>query len=116
MKCPNCGAESFLNGSLNENSQFMTWYSRVCENGHRFKTVEVHPPQLADAREMSCAIRSIHKRIERYKRNIAIAADTRPSRVVAEEHGITDTRVRQIRASLPSAAEGAFFGKIVSGI
>ena len=108
MKCSICGADSAVEAAQHDPRRHITDIARRCEAGHLFYTVEAHPTQLADSREMRCAVRTIERRVAQYARDSAIAADKRPASVVAAEHGITDTRVRQIRASLRRFAEGAW--------
>ena len=102
MKCPTCGADSDVTGVARNFKEHYITYHRVCDVGHRFQTVEVHPSQLADGREMTSAIRNIDKRIARYKRDVQIALDPRTSKEVAADYDLTDARVRQIRASFPN--------------
>ena len=116
MKCSICGADSDVAGVAHKSEHHAIEYSRVCERGHRFKSVEVYPTQLADAREMACAVRNIDRRIARFNRDLAIAMDTRPVKDVAADYGLTDARVRQIRASLPDRASQERFAKIASNL
>ena len=105
MKCPTCGAPSDVLGFYRLDDQHRVNYFRACERGHKFITAEVHPTQLADVREMSCAVRNIRRRISRWHRDEEICRDKRPSREVAEEYNLTDTRVRQIRAAMRELTE-----------
>ena len=114
MMCPICGSASEVRGHLPMPHEHRVLFNRVCDEGHKFMTVEVHVTQLADARELSCAVRNIQRRIARWHRDLLIAEDTRPSKVVAAEHGITDTRVRQIRASHRRLRGGSVMEKISS--
>lgn len=116
MNCPICGAPSDVLGFQRLEQEHRTDYARVCDRGHKFQTSEVHAPQLADRRELECAVRNITRRIARFKRDLAIAEDERPARVVAAEHGLTDTRVRQIRASFPDRESHDRFAKIASNL
>ena len=116
MKCSICGSDSDVVGVAKSPEDHRVTYMRVCELGHRFQTVEVYPTQLADAREMSCAVRNIDRRIARFKRDVAIALDNRPVKDVAADYGLTDARVRQIRASLPDRASHDRFAKIASNL
>lgn len=116
MNCSICGSDSEVVGVAHSPEDFRITFFRVCELGHKFQTVEVYPTQLADAREMACAIRNIQRRVSRFKRDIAIARDTRAVKEVAADYGITDARVRQIRASLPDRASDDRFAKIVSNL
>jgi hypothetical protein len=97
MRCPTCGAESRPLAKQRNPLQHTVWIHRVCDRDHPFETMEVHPTQLADKRELECAVRNINRRIRLYERDIAIAADPRPTAEVAAEHDITEARVRQIR-------------------
>lgn len=116
MKCSICGADSDVTGVAHKPEQHTIEYSRVCDRGHKFKSVEVYPTQLADRRELECATRNIARRIARFKRDLAIAEDQRPARVVAAEYGLTDARVRQIRASFPDRESHDRFAKIASNL
>ena len=116
MRCSTCGAPSDVLGFDRLDDEYRMDYFRVCERGHKFTTSEVHLSQLADKRELSCATRNIVRRVARYERDIAIAQDPRPARVVAEQHGLTDARVRQIRASFPDRASQERFAKIAENL
>lgn len=117
MKCPICGTtDSDVKGMIRTPELHKIEYQRVCDNGHRYVTVEVHPTQLADKREMDCAVRRINRRIEQHRRDVAIAADPRPTSVVAAAYDITDARVRQIRASFPDREASDRFAKIASNL
>jgi hypothetical protein len=112
MKCSICGAGSKVVLFQERNNEYKTVYSRICDRGHRFTTVEVPLSLLADKRELACAQRNIDRRIARYLRDEKIAQDSRPNKVVAAEHGLTDTRVRQIRASFLERANAMRVAKI----
>lgn len=116
MKCPICGEPSDVLHVEPVDLEYRVDRSRQCEHGHKFRTTEVHLSQLADRREFYCAIRNIARRIARHQRDIAIAEDTRPVKVVAAEHGLTDARVRQIRASFPDRESRERFAKIASNL
>jgi len=90
--------------------------SRVCDRNHRFITSEVPLSFLADKRELDCAIRNVERRIARYERDLEIVTDNRPTKVVAKKFGITDTRVRQIRASFSDRELAGKFAKIASNL
>ncbi len=98
MKCPICGgrARELMTHEMPE--ELMAQRLRACIEGHTFETREVHLTQLANKREMDCAIRNIKRRVAMFQRNAKIAADPRPAKEVAEDYGITQNRVRQIRA------------------
>ena len=116
MKCPTCGSASEVTSVRAAEERYHMEYNRICERGHRFKTVEAPLALLADKRELECAVRNINRRIARFNRDLAIAEDERPARVVAAEYGLTDARVRQIRASLPGRAPDNRFAKIVENL
>jgi len=114
MKCSICGADSAVEAATYDPERLLTDVMRRCTAGHVFYTVEAHPTQLADAREMRCAVRRIDRRVALYARDAAIAVDKRPAKIVAAEYGVTDTRVRQIRASFRRIAEGAWHAKMLT--
>ena len=100
MNCNICGAHSLELHRIYSATLLQTLIVRKCVNGHKFSTVEVHPNQLADAREMACAVRTTIRRTELYKRDQEIALDKRSNKEVAASYGLTAARVRQIRAAL----------------
>ena len=104
MMCPICGAASDVQVHLPRPTQLSVEFHRVCKRGHKFVTVEVYPTQLADAREMRCAVRNIQRRVYRFQRDAEIAADNLPVRDIAEDYNLTDARVRQIRAAMRDRA------------
>lgn len=116
MMCPHCGAPSAVVTTSLREHEHRTLFARVCDNGHRFSTAEVPLTLLADKRETECALRNIERRVALYNRNMAIAKDGRLAKVVAAEYGITDTRVRQIRASLLPRDDKSRFAKIVANL
>jgi len=116
MKCPTCGSPSEVTGVRPADERYHVEYNRVCERGHRFQTVEAPLSLLADKRELECAVRNINRRIARFNRDLAIAQDERPARVVAAAYGLTDARVRQIRASMPGRVPENRFAKIVENL
>lgn len=116
MKCTTCGAPTSVVLFNERPSEYKIVYSRVCEAGHRLTTMEVPLSLLADKRELSCAIRNIDRRIARFMRNAAIAEDPRPAKEVAAAYGLTDARVRQIRASFPDRASRERFAKIANNL
>jgi ribosomal protein L44E len=97
MKCPVCGELSRVVEVAT--GAYENKFTRQCDNGHVFSTVEVHKTQLADAREMACAIRRIKRRVDLYARNNKIIQDKRSNKEIAKDYGLTESRVRQIRAS-----------------
>ncbi len=116
MKCTICGSTSTVALSQERPEQHRVVFSRVCERGHRFTTVEVPITLLAAKREFACALRNIDRRIARFVRDVAIAEDPRPSKEVAADYKLTDARVRQIRASFPDRASHDRFAKIASNL
>jgi hypothetical protein len=115
MKCPTCAANSVVL-RYEQKEEHAAEHHRLCDNGHFFKTLEVYPTMVADARELRCAINNIERRITRYHRDVGIAADPRSTTAVAADHGLTDARVRQIRASFPDRASHERFAKIASNL
>lgn len=116
MKCSICGSDSDYVGRTVVPEKHYVLFHRVCERGHRFVTAEVYPSQLADAREMSCAVRNITRRIYRFQRDMAIAQDERPTREIAEDFNLTEARVRQIRASMQPFLKPASHGKMAESL
>lgn len=100
MKCSYCGADSRVVKRQVLPEKHCVVLHRTCSRHHKFMTAEVYVSQLADAREMSCAVRKITRRIRLFQRDMAIAADGRSVRELAEAFGITETRVRQIRSAM----------------
>lgn len=98
MNCNICGATTRVIDQHAVAGAMHVLVDRVCANGHRVRTHEVHTTMLADKREMRSAVRNIQRRIKLFERDRLIMQDPRPARVVAEEHNITEARVRQIRA------------------
>lgn len=104
MRCNICGSKT-LPIVANDHDGLQRTVQRRCTHGHIVVTHEVHTTMLADAREMSSAQRHIERRIARWQRDLKIACDPRPNTVVAAEYGLTEARVRQIRASLAQRGE-----------
>lgn len=100
IACPRCGAPATIESEVVHNAQRMVETWMCCDNGHAFETRTVHATMLADAREMRSALNHINRRVALWARDAAIREDTRTADEVAEDHGLTATRVRQIRATL----------------
>lgn len=97
MNCPRCGAYSAVletrAGPLGT-----TRRRRECANMHRFVTFEVLPQVLTAAgANAEKTYRAVKARVATWLRNAKIVKDPRPAAVVADEHGITGTMVRNIR-------------------
>jgi hypothetical protein len=112
MKCSICGADSKAILFQERHDEYQKVYFRICDRGHRFKTVEVPLSLLADKRELVCATRTINRRVARFVRDLEISQDSRPTKVVAVEYGLTNARVRQIRASFLKHAHQEILAKI----
>lgn len=98
MKCPSCGAESRVLATRTGEHNTLTRH-RECDNLHRFKTREVIA-ELMDLRESKKYLAAASSRAGLAKRNGKILRDIRPATEVAKDYGITEARVRQIRAEL----------------
>ena len=97
MKCPRCGATSDV-AETRPGAHHTTRRRRECHNGHRFTTVEIHGPAFSNvAPRVAQYAQAMSNRITRWMRDMRIAKDPRPSRQVAQELGVNDSRVRQIR-------------------
>lgn len=102
MNCPTCGAWSEVTDTRAAPND-MIRRRRACANGHKFATFEVLPQVVrAAAGNAAATARASKASAARWARDRAIARDTRPATQVAADHGITEARVRQIRASLAS--------------
>lgn len=91
MKCPHCGAWSTVLDTRN------TRRRRECANGHRFATVEV-VPGVINTKDYRAHLRGAAERARNWTRDRRIVEDPRGSVTVARDYGISDARVRQIRA------------------
>lgn len=103
MKCPTCGAWSEVT-ETREAANGLTRRARRCANEHRFMTFEVLPQVIkAAGQNVAATARAAQDRVARWRRDHAIARDLRPAAQVARDHGITEARVRQIRAAMTAA-------------
>lgn len=91
MKCPTCGAWSSVLATRG------TTRRRECANGHRFSTLEV-PPGVVSQKDYRAFRRGAALRARNWTRDRYIVADPRGSTTLARDLGITEARVRQIRA------------------
>lgn len=105
MICPTCGAWSEVSETRSA-KQGMIKRRRVCANGHRFSTFEVLPQvvKAAGSGNTASTAKAAAASAARWARDRSIARDLRPASQVAKDHGITEARVRQIRASLTSCS------------
>lgn len=79
MKCPHCGAWTSVLSTRG------TARRRQCGNGHRFSTVET-------------VVGLPGRRVQKWARNQAICADPRSNSELARVHGVSEARIREIRA------------------
>lgn len=98
MKCPHCGAWS------NVLETRTTRRRRECANGHRFSTVEVLP-SLVSGREYRRHLRAVVERERIWARDLKIIADPRGSKATGRTYGVSEGRVRQIRARAAAQQE-----------
>lgn len=100
MKCPRCGAASDVM-ETRPGPHLTTRRRRECHNLHRFTTVEIHGAAYSNvAQRVGQYAQAALNRIARWVRDTRIAKDPRPSREVAAEHGVNDSRVRQVRRAM----------------
>lgn len=92
MKCPTCGAWSSVLETRGVTRR------RECANGHRFSTIEV-PPGVVNKKDYRAFRRGAALRTRNWARDQRICADPRGSTTIARELGISEARVRQIRAT-----------------
>lgn len=100
IHCPHCDAATpvLLECTYDAHTRTTTRHM-LCANSHRFTSKEVPAAMVAPARERRSALSAIERRVQLWVRDRAILRDLRPLREVAAEHGLTEARVRQIRAS-----------------
>lgn len=97
MKCFHCGAWSNVRETRAAPHAMMR-RRHECANGHLFTTMEVHlPVAFAVRRDAKATARKVYANEERYKRNMRIISDFRPTAEIAAEYKLTPTRVRQIK-------------------
>lgn len=97
MKCLKCGADtSVLETRLHLG--IFTRRSRMCFNNHRSVTYEV-PAGALDKRQLKSAVvgQAVRKIAERRKQTV-LRHPAKSAASLALQLGITDARVRQIRA------------------
>lgn len=71
---------------------------RLCARGHRYTTYEIHEPAFLNAGpRISQYAEARTRRNALWHRDSLISSDTRSSTVVGKQHGISPSRVRQIR-------------------
>lgn len=91
MKCPTCGAWSSVLATREISRR------RECANGHRFSSVEV-PAFVVNQKDYRAFQRGARLRARNWARDQRVLSDPRGSTTLARELGITEARVRQIRA------------------
>lgn len=96
MKCPKCGEMGKASETRLTHGVFLR-RARECPNGHRFTTYEVHAGNL-DRRTLLATKRGISASTLAWQRREAVRSHTGSTSAVARELGITEARVRQIRA------------------
>jgi len=98
VNCPKCGTPHSNVTATRRAPHGVISRRRRCYNGHAFTTWEVLPTSVA-RRELERNHQAAKLASKTWRRDQAIIRDTRPSTQVALDHGITDTRVRQIRGA-----------------
>jgi hypothetical protein len=97
MKCPRCGAPS----DVVETRAWRELFNRRrrrCFNGHTFESYEVTAGVL-DRRAVTTVLRGLQaRRRADQRRRLVLANPDMPASAAARQLGITEARVRQIRA------------------
>jgi transcriptional regulator NrdR family protein len=98
MKCPICGFPADVIDT--RVGRFDTIRRRhECMNLHRFSTFEVHEAAKPYDRELAANERRNVAAAKRWRRDLSIRNDPRPTILLAHEHNLTTARIRQIRAA-----------------
>lgn len=98
MKCPHCGAWTSVE-ETREHEFGTTRRRRLCANGHTFPTVEIPGRAYTRSRPaLLLAFKTITAAIEKWRRDMKIATDPRPSSEVAVEFKLHHSEVNKIRA------------------
>jgi transcriptional regulator NrdR family protein len=99
MKCLKCGADSSVLDTRPYKDVLLR-RRRKCFNEHIFATYEVHAGNL-DKRTLATTARGVAEKSKAWQRKEHVRKNPeKPSLALAVELGITDARVRQIRAAL----------------
>lgn len=99
MNCIHCGAFSLVK-ETRDHEHGLTRRRRECANGHRFNTYEVYEPTVRAAeRDLAATARRAQAAARRWARDRKIILSRASPQALAAEHGLTDARVRQIRAA-----------------
>jgi transcriptional regulator NrdR family protein len=95
VKCPRCGADSDV---LETRTQTATVVRRRrCFNEHRFVTHEV-PPGALDKRRLPVIAKALAQRAAAWGRRQVVLRSQESATETAKRVGLTEARVRQIRA------------------
>lgn len=106
MKCPICGAPSEV-ARTKEVEHNMIHRRRLCFNMHRFNTYEMYEAaSRAAGKNIAASGRRAATSAETWARNRLIIRSSDPASVVAKKFGISDARVRQIRAAAAATHPG----------
>lgn len=94
MKCPRCGAHSYVM-ETRRGPHFTTRRRRICANKHGFITVEMHRAAYCSAKQRLIALAAtIQKRIALWHRDNEIARSLhRGWRALADRYELTKTAV-----------------------
>lgn len=102
MKCPECATETSVLETRETASGYIMTRTRICFNGHRFKTFEVDG-SLADTIAKYAArpsrIAGFSRRASLFQRNQSILAKLRSGEkhaVLAEEYGVAHNTITTI--------------------
>lgn len=95
MNCPRCGAPSEVLSTRTDVATVAR--RRQCFNEHRFTTFEV-PPGAVDRRQLEATKRGFLQRAAAWARRMQVLRSKDSATVLAARLGITEARVRQIRA------------------
>lgn len=95
MNCPRCGAPSSVLHTRVHTASVTR--RRECFNLHRFTTYEV-VPTVVDQRQMAITKRGFIQRAAAWARRQVVLRSKDSASALARRLGITEARVRQIRA------------------
>ena len=74
MRCHKCGAASRVTYTTEQPELFRTKRRRICDNGHRFNTYEVHTQVITAAGRVKVAQLATEaaRRVEKYARDLRV--------------------------------------------
>jgi len=117
MRCHKCGAASRVTYTTEQPELFRTKRRRICDNGHRFNTYEVHQSIVLAVGHVKLAsrVKGFKKSVGLYARDLRLwqarVLHGRTHKLLAHLHNLSESGVRRIVAKMNKERSGQKLGE-----